>query len=73
MTVQLDNKIIYKGETYFTYSDPLTVYLSEKGIKVTSDCSACWSGYVGTLSLSVQFGLGLLFPPKPGLQQQVFD
>ena len=48
MTVQLDNKIIYKGESYFTYSDPLAVYLSEKGIKVTSDCSACWSGYVGT-------------------------
>jgi hypothetical protein len=48
MTVQLDNKIIYKGKSYFTYSDPLAVYLSEKGIKVISDCSACWSGYVGT-------------------------
>ena len=48
MTIQLDNKIIYKGESYFTYSDPLAVYLSEKEIKVTSDCSVCWSGYVGT-------------------------
>lgn len=48
MTTQLENTIIYKGEFYSTYSNPLADYLEAKEIEVHSDCSACWLGYVGT-------------------------
>ncbi|MDD2244904.1 MAG: hypothetical protein VB024_09855 [Dysgonamonadaceae bacterium] len=48
MTIQLQNTIIYKGKFYSTYSNPLADYLEAKEIKVRSECSACWSGYVGT-------------------------
>ncbi len=48
MTAQFRDILIYRGESHFMSAAPLSSYLKEKNISVTSNCSACWRGYFST-------------------------
>jgi hypothetical protein len=51
-TAQIPDRILYQGETYPLFSEPLERYLSENTPRTKelfpSVCTACWRGYVAT-------------------------
>lgn len=51
MTAQFRHLITIDGELHSLSSDPLSYYLSDKGISIRSNCSACWSGYISCFEI----------------------
>jgi hypothetical protein len=51
-TAQMPDRILYQGELYPLFSEPLGRYLDEHGPRTKelffSVCTACWRGYVAT-------------------------
>ena len=51
-TAQMPDRILYQGETYPLFTEPLERYLSENRLRTKelffSVCTACWRGYVAT-------------------------
>ena len=48
MTAQIEDKLKFKGETYFLATEPLKGYLDREGIEFFSFSTACWRGYIAT-------------------------
>ena len=47
MTTQVLEQITYNGTVFPTISEPLRSYLESNDIKLPSQSSACWRGYIG--------------------------
>ncbi len=51
-TAQIGDRLLYKNETVWIFSNPLESYFSEKNPRpnhlFTFQCTACWRGYVAT-------------------------
>jgi hypothetical protein len=51
-TAQIADKLLYKNETMWIFSNPLESYFNEKNPRpdhlFTFKCTACWRGYVAT-------------------------
>lgn len=53
MTAQFREGLIYKGESMGMAEEPLRPYLHTRpDIKLRSNCSACWRGYVGSWEIT---------------------
>jgi hypothetical protein len=48
MTAQVSERLIYGGKEIPIFSNPLSTYIRQTGIKFESPTTANWRGYVGT-------------------------
>ncbi len=58
-TAQIPDRILYQGEAYPLFTEPLERYLSENTPRTErlffSVCTACWRGYVATWELKENY------------------
>lgn len=59
-TAQIPDRLIYEGETYALFNEPLEEYFTEKNprpkdVFPSGYCSACWRGYIATWEIKESF------------------
>ena len=52
MTVQVEERMLYKGEVNFISTEPLREYLEQNDLQFFSLSSSCWRGYTGTWEIN---------------------
>lgn len=61
MTAQVSERLIYGGKEISLFSNPLSLYLKNAGIRFESPHTANWRGYVGTWEILVHEGVERLY------------
>lgn len=61
MTAQVSERLIYGGKEISLFSNPLSLYLKNAGIRFESPHTANWRGYVGTWEILEHEGVERLY------------